>query len=241
MSMRLAGHVLLVLALAFLGLSLPAGPVRSPDAPAGMGAPSQGVGLPPDAQVGGLPPALAVALRHGVTHVAVCPSPAASHAPVPGRGSRFQLRTPRVPAAAPAAASLPGALLHAPFAVALLEDDPLVREAMASLLERHGMEIASGADSQELCGVLRRTGHRPDLIIADYQLRGGESGVEAVRLVRRIHGEAVPVILMTGQTSAEHLAEAEASGFPLLRKPVQGGKLLALIRATLSLEEAGAA
>ena len=88
MSMRLAGHVLLVLALAFLGLSLPAGPVRSPDAPAGMGAPSQGVGLPPDAQVGGLPPALAVALRHGVTHVAVCPSPAASHAPVPGRGSQ---------------------------------------------------------------------------------------------------------------------------------------------------------
>jgi signal transduction histidine kinase/CheY-like chemotaxis protein len=161
---------------------------------------------------------------------------------VPGRGSMFQLRTPRVPAETPAAAAaLPGVFEYAHLAVALLEDDPLVREAMASLLERNGMEVASGADSQELLGALERTGERPGLIVADYQLRGGESGVAAAQAVRKAFGEAIPVILVTGQISAEHLAEAKASGFPLLRKPVQGGKLLALIRATISLEEAGAA
>jgi signal transduction histidine kinase/CheY-like chemotaxis protein len=157
---------------------------------------------------------------------------------VPGRGSVFQLRTPRVPAETPApAAALPGVFAHVNLVVALLEDDPLVREAMASLLERNGMEVASGADSQDLLGALARTGERPGLIVADYQLRGGESGVAAVRAVRNAFGKAIPVILVTGQTSAEHLAEATASGFPVLRKPVQGGKLLALIRATLASEE----
>jgi len=159
---------------------------------------------------------------------------------VPGRGSVFQLRTPRVPAGSPAPASAsPGVFDYTHLTVALLEDDPLVREAMASLLERNGMEVTSGADSQELLGVLERTGERPDLIVADYQLRGGESGVGAIRVVRRTCGESIPAIMVTGQTSKDHLAEAIASGFPLLRKPVQGGKLLALIRATLSLEEIG--
>ena len=157
----------------------------------------------------------------------------------PGRGSVFQMRTPRAPAEAPlpAAAALPGMLTHVNLTVALLEDDPLVREAMASLLVRNGMEVASGADSQELLGTLAHTGERLGLIVADYQLRGGESGVTAAQAVRKAFGKDIPVILVTGQTSAEQLAEATASGFPVLRKPVQGGKLLALIRAILASDE----
>jgi len=159
----------------------------------------------------------------------------------PGRGSLFQFSAPRAaPGSAVQPASPPALLSSAledePPQVALLEDDSLVREAMVALLERQGFEVLAGADAQALQANLAAAGARPDLIIADYQLRGGESGVAAARALRRRFGERIPVILVTGQTSDERLGEATASGFPILRKPVKGGKLLALIRAVLDSE-----
>ncbi|MCC6658463.1 MAG: response regulator [Rhodocyclaceae bacterium] len=159
----------------------------------------------------------------------------------PGRGSLFQFSAPR---AAPGSAAQPAsppvllqsALEDEPPQVALLEDDSLVREAMVALLERQGLEVFAGTDAEALQANLAAAGARPDLIIADYQLRGGESGVAAAQALRRRFGERIPVILVTGQTSDERLGEAMASGFPVLRKPVKGGKLLALIRSVLNSE-----
>lgn len=64
---REATTAVLVVALLFVGLALPAGPVAAPDASPGMGAPVAQVGLPPEVQVGGLPAPLATALRDGAT------------------------------------------------------------------------------------------------------------------------------------------------------------------------------
>ena len=159
----------------------------------------------------------------------------------PGRGSTFRFSARR---ARPDSAStdepvrpIEAERRDAPLRVALIEDDPLSREAMTRLLEQQGAQVIAGGDSQQLLSVLRQSGRSPGLILADYQLRGGESGVAAARRLRQAYGDAIPVILITGQTSEEALAEAQASGYPILRKPVQGGKLIALIRAMLAMEE----
>ncbi len=159
----------------------------------------------------------------------------------PGRGSMFGFSAQRAePEDAAGGGQLPSQLGREredkPLAVALLEDDPLVRDAMTALLERQGIEVFDGADAREILACLEAGDGQPDLIVADYQLRGGESGVAAAQAVRRKYGGRIPVILVTGQTSEERLAEAAASGFPILRKPVKGGKLIALIRAVLDSE-----
>ncbi len=160
----------------------------------------------------------------------------------PGRGSTFRFSARR---AQPGAALADGPAQAGdaepqdePLLVALLEDDPLSREAMTRLLQQQGAQVIAGRDSRELLPFLQAVARPPDLILADYQLRGGESGVAAARALRQAHGAAIPVILITGQTAEERLAEAQASGFPILCKPVKGGKLTALMRAVLAKEEA---
>jgi len=70
----------------------------------------------------------------------------------------------------------------------------------------------------------------PDLVLTDYQLRSGETGITLVRrLVARHPG--VPAVLITGDTAPDRLREAAESALPLLHKPVSAEALRALIAA----------
>ena len=77
-------------------------------------------------------------------------------------------------------------------------------------------------------------GWRPDIIIADYRLRGGRFGTEAVVEVRRRFGADVPGILLTGETGPEFAREAAAHGLAMLHKPVTPRQLSAIL-----VEQAG--
>jgi signal transduction histidine kinase/CheY-like chemotaxis protein len=153
----------------------------------------------------------------------------------PGRGSVFAVRTRRT---IPLAAEDAQAGLRVEFAegrhlVALIEDDRLVRWATEELLAQHGLAVAAGADFRETRDALNRDGRAPDLIIADCRLRGGQSGVDAARQLRRQFGEQIPVLLLTGESSREGLAEGIDSGFPILKKPVMADRLFARIAKML--------
>jgi signal transduction histidine kinase/CheY-like chemotaxis protein len=153
----------------------------------------------------------------------------------PGRGSLFAVRTRRVPAAelAPARdARWPG-VAGERWLVALIEDDRLVRWAMEGLLASHGLIIAAGADFVETKAALLGHGRAPDLVIADYRLRGGETGVAAARCLREEYAADIPVLLLTGESSPDRLAGADAQGFPVLRKPATPEQLLAAIASLL--------
>lgn len=158
---------------------------------------------------------------------------------VPGRGSVFALRCSRAaPPTAAAAPPLPSpaTALHGagerPLVV-LLEDDALVRQALEGLLVQRGLALAGGASFDEACKAARAAGRAPELIVADCRLRDGESGVAAARQLRQVFGAAIPVLLLTGEAGHGGLEEAQASGFPLLRKPVTGARLLAELDALL--------
>jgi CheY-like chemotaxis protein len=86
--------------------------------------------------------------------------------------------------------------------------------------------------------LLSRSALRPDLIICDYRLRDDENGIDVVEQLRGQCNGFVPAMLITGDTAADRLMEAQASGLLLLHKPVPNGKLRAavanLIAASLS-------
>lgn len=156
---------------------------------------------------------------------------------VPGRGSVFALRCsramPQPAAAAPVASSAASPDAGGRQLVVLLEDDALVRVALVGLLVQRGLAVAGGATFDEASRALQEIARTPDLIVADYRLRDGENGAAAARKLQQAFGAAIPVLLLTGESTHGGLEEAAASGFPVLRKPVTGARLLAEIDVLL--------
>lgn len=65
----------------------------------------------------------------------------------------------------------------------------------------------------------------PDFIVADYRLAEGQTGTQAICVLRQAFGHDIPGLLVTGETSIETLRDAASTGFPLLRKPVGSRQL----------------
>jgi CheY-like chemotaxis protein/anti-sigma regulatory factor (Ser/Thr protein kinase) len=155
----------------------------------------------------------------------------------PGRGSRFTVTLPRGLAPPPAASragdrhGAAGDLAGARIAV--VEDETVVLEGMRVLLEGWGAAVVAASSGDELLEQLATQPAPPHLVIADYRLRDGHSGVEAIRALRERYGTAVPAIIVTGSTTPFNLDEAKALGAHLLLKPVMPAKLRTLINFKL--------
>jgi signal transduction histidine kinase/CheY-like chemotaxis protein len=113
--------------------------------------------------------------------------------------------------------------------VVVIDDELAIRQAMGSLLTSWGHDVIVVSSGDEALERLSTCTDRLDLIICDYRLRDGESGIDVIDRLRSEYNEIVPAILVTGDTAPDRLAEAQASGLILLHKPVPAGKLRAAI------------
>jgi two-component system, sensor histidine kinase len=113
--------------------------------------------------------------------------------------------------------------------ILVIDDEAAIRDAMLSLLTSWGYAVITAGSVAEMLASLAQCPKRPDMIICDYRLRGGENGIDVVRRLQSECNEAIPAMLITGDTAADRLLEAQASGLLLLHKPVPNGKLRAAI------------
>ena len=113
--------------------------------------------------------------------------------------------------------------------IAVVEDEAIVLVGYQMLFESWGYDVVAASSAAEALGMLQRGGRSPDIIIADYRLKDGQTGVGAIRSIQKEFGPTIPAILVTGDTGAERLREAAASGLPILHKPVNGGQLRDLL------------
>ncbi len=111
------------------------------------------------------------------------------------------------------------------FAVLVIDDEPAICAAMTDVLGRWGCRVIAAESAPDALARIASEQFSPDAIIADYRLRQGYTGTEAIEEVRRVLGRAVPAAILTGDTAPERLREASASGFLLLHKPVQPERL----------------
>jgi len=161
---------------------------------------------------------------------------------VPGRGSVFRVQVAggreedAVAAEAPRAPggfeSLRGRL------VVVIDDDRMVLEAMSQMLSGWGLDVACAESGAMILGKLATAPRTPDIVLCDYRLRNGESGIEVIRAIRDEFNADIPSALITGDTGPERLKEARASGLPLVHKPVNAARMRALVGSLL--REAGA-
>ena len=139
---------------------------------------------------------------------------------MPGQGSVFSVEVPL--AAPPSAKALSPASAPRPaFAttVLVIEDDGIVREGLRAMLAEWGYTVLAAESCAEALDLAHR-GPPPDLIVADYRLRDGRTGTEAIREVRLALGRILPGILVTGDTAPARAQEAEAGNFRVMHKPV---------------------
>jgi signal transduction histidine kinase len=161
-----------------------------------------------------------------------------------GKGSRFSVAVP-IAAARAQIAELPAAAVTFDATrgklVIVIDDDALVLDSMGGLLRNWGCRVVAAATPGEALVALD-PGERPDLIICDYRLANGQSGIAAISDLRKAHGAPVPAFLMSGDTAPERLREARESGHLLLHKPLRAMALRAMINRLLkSSSIAGAA
>jgi signal transduction histidine kinase len=154
-----------------------------------------------------------------------------------GRGSRFAVAVPTVAARAEVVAlrapvRAPLDNCHGKLVVAI-DDDPLVLDGMHGLFRSWGCRVVTGASAGAALAGLAGHDQPPDLIISDYRLPGGSTGIEAIEQLRDAFGSPIPAFLISGDVSPERLLEARANGFHLQHKPVDPMLLRAMFNQLL--------
>ena len=154
----------------------------------------------------------------------------------PGRGSLFEVRVD------PLEESFSGKVIPLRKAkrarvkkrqrVLCLDDDAQILEATNALLTRWGMDVlaaSSGDTAKELLTPLHPD-QQPDMIILDYQLSDGKTGIDAFKELEAATGWTAPIILVTAEPleSLPNLNELPVVG--VLSKPVAPAALRALLQ-----------
>jgi DNA-binding response OmpR family regulator len=116
-----------------------------------------------------------------------------------------------------------------PQTILLVEDDDILREALAFNLSRQGYEVREASEGQQAIDEARRT--PPDLIILDVMLPGLD-GLSVCRILRA--EMATPIILLTARTGdVDKIVGLESGADDYVTKPFNTGELLARIRAVM--------
>jgi len=155
----------------------------------------------------------------------------------PGQGACFSFQLARCEAAVDQAAA-PATAFALPLEntlVAFIDDDEAILAAMVEVFDHWNVALAAGEDAEQVCSELQALGRAPDLILCDYRLRDGHTGVEAVQLLRDAFGADIPAALLTGDTATDTIQAIQASHLPVLHKPLKPAKLRAFLSHLLAV------
>jgi two-component system phosphate regulon response regulator PhoB len=120
-----------------------------------------------------------------------------------------------------------------PALIVVVEDEAIVLAGYQMLFESWGYRVVAAPSAADALAQLEQRGEAPRFILADYRLKDGHTGTEAIEQVRNIYGAAIPGCLVTGDTAVDRLRTAAASGLPILHKPVNGRQLQDILQRSL--------
>ncbi len=114
----------------------------------------------------------------------------------------------------------------------LIDDHPLVRESLSSLIQRHDDLLVSGEAGDTETALAKLAEVAADLVIVDLSL-GGQSGIDLIRQIRmRLPSVAIIVLSMHDErVYAERAIRAGARGYIMKRESTR--KIIEAIHAVL--------
>jgi signal transduction histidine kinase len=142
----------------------------------------------------------------------------------PGAGTTFDIELPLH--AAPAQAATPPKPVQPALRarhILVIDDEAESRLAMEGYLQALGCQVSTAATIAE-AKALQQTGS-PDCVVADFRLRGNETGMRAIEELRASE-PGLPALLITGDSAPDKLSAIAGSGIPVLHKPVSPAALV---------------
>ncbi|MCW6512253.1 response regulator [Lichenifustis flavocetrariae] len=114
--------------------------------------------------------------------------------------------------------------------VLLVDDQALVRNVIADLLEDSGYDVIQAGDAAEALDVLM-TGKTVDILVSDLSM----PGLDGISLIRAAQTQrpGLPAVLLTGYVGDAPLMTLGGS-FSLLRKPVNRNQLIDQVKSLLA-------
>nr|WP_255720482.1 CheR family methyltransferase [Acuticoccus kalidii] len=150
----------------------------------------------------------------------------------PGKGSVFAISV-RCASPVPAPVVKPVSQQRKAVARALriliVEDDPDVLALLEQCVVQSGHSITTASDGPSALERVASDAVLPDLLLSDYSLQAGMTGVELLTALRARLDQHLPAIILTGDISSEILAIIAAEDGIRLSKPVAANELVAAI------------
>ncbi len=156
-----------------------------------------------------------------------------------GEGACFTFTAPMACAEAPAVRPAPGAEAagdedYPPVRILLAEDNPANRAVVELILGAAGVDLVSVENGAEAVDAFAAQPF--DLVLMDLQMPVMD-GLTAIRLIREREPETArtPIIVLSANVQAEHLAASAAAGADLhLAKPIVAATLLGALEQALA-------
>jgi len=153
----------------------------------------------------------------------------------PFRGSSFCIDLPAAPFAqlklglesSQTTASLAGQL------VLVVDDDLEVLTAMTLMLTLQGCRILAAGGFDEALQQCERMQDKPSLLVCDYALGPERDGLQLIERIRDEFNHEIPAVLVTGDTSPQHVALFARAGVEVLHKPVHPDTMIEAMRRAL--------
>jgi two-component system CheB/CheR fusion protein len=150
---------------------------------------------------------------------------------VPGRGSLFAVTVPmRLGTASSPARFTPAD--HSARGeqqqrgkIVIVDDDPDILELLGQWLKADGYFVRAATDAAAALQLVAHGAILPEILLTDYNLPGGISGLELVGQMRALLRSDIPAIILTGDISTATLAKIAGEDCIQLSKPVNPDEL----------------
>jgi DNA-binding response OmpR family regulator len=107
------------------------------------------------------------------------------------------------------------------------------------LLELEGFECMSATSLETLETVLSKNSFVPDVLVSDFHLRRGETGLQIIDAARRQYGDGLPAILVSGDTTNRNMIQGREN-ISFLTKPVDVDQLISIASVLVTTKLAAA-
>ncbi len=152
----------------------------------------------------------------------------------PGRGTTFSLRLPlgQAPHTPTPVESATQPRLDG-CRVLIIEDDTSLLAAISTIMEDWHCVCLTAPSLGNARESLRTHSFEPDLILSDYRLGQGVTGIDAIETIRADLQRDIPAVLMSGDTDPALVKSIRDQHYYLIHKPVKAMHLRKTMRMLL--------
>jgi len=113
--------------------------------------------------------------------------------------------------------------------VLIIDNEGSITHSMADLLNEWGMSSHCALSKSTALSEMKYAKQLPAVILADYHLDDGETGIGVVQEIHALYGRNIPAVIITADRTQMVSNECERLGYYILNKPLKPAKLRALL------------